>query len=370
MSIDNVTIHQGYQLPNGTNTLAHDVTRLINALTSVDLDVFLRPLASSSTYVGTTAVALNRTSAAQGLTGITSISSDASTNLSLVSGTTGTLTLDSGTTGPINIGTGANTKTITIGSSTGAVQVPGLLNGITVGSGSGSVANNTAVGTGALATNTTGASNTANGYQSLFANNTGQSNTAVGLQSLYNNVTGTNNTSIGSLALYTNTAGANNTAIGVNALRESIGSGNIGVGGYTSGGAYLPVFTVTTQNDRIVLGSTAVTNAYVQVAWTVVSDARDKTNLSKVPHGLSFVNQLKPTSFQYKLNRENDEPNGPVRYGFLAQDILKLEKDSNVIIDNEDPEKLRYNGESLIPILVNAIQELSAQVKKLQKSKS
>ena len=166
MSIDNVTIHQGYELPNGTNTLAHDVVRLINALTSIDSDVFLRPLASSSTYVGTTAIALNRASAAQALTGITSIDGSAATlttsrtlwgqsfngsanvtgnltsvgnitgsgaislttaaasNLSLASGTTGIVTLDSGTTGAVNIGTGANTKTITIGSSTGTVQLP------------------------------------------------------------------------------------------------------------------------------------------------------------------------------------------------------------------------------------------------------
>ena len=166
MSIDNVTINQGYELPNGTNTLAHDVVRLISALTSIDSDVFLRPLASSSTYVGTTAIALNRASAAQSLTGITSIDGSAATlttsrtlwgqsfngsanvtgnltsvgnitgsgaislttaaasNLSLTSGTTGIVTLDSGTTGAINIGTGANTKTITVGSSTGTVQLP------------------------------------------------------------------------------------------------------------------------------------------------------------------------------------------------------------------------------------------------------
>ena len=369
MSIDNVTPNQGYQLPNGTNTLAHDVTRLINALTSIDSDVSARPVSSSSTYVGTTAIALNRASALQALTGITSVSSNASTNLSLVSGTTGAVILDSGTTGPINIGTNTGIKTITIGSATSTVQIPGVLNGITIGIGPGSVATNTAAGGGALATNTTGPNNTASGYQSLYSSNTGQSNTAVGFQSSYKNVTGNNNTSVGSLSLYENTGGSNNTAIGVSALNAATGAGNIGIGGYTSGGSYSPVFAAVAENNRIVLGSTAVTNAYVQVAWTVVSDARDKTNISKVPHGLKFVNQLKPTAFQFKFNREEDKPNGPLRYGFLAQDILKLEGDSNVIIDNEDPEKLRYNGESLVPILVNAIQELSAQVKKLQKTK-
>jgi hypothetical protein len=166
MSVDNVTPNQGYPLPNSANTLSHDVTRLINALLGVDSDVAARPLSSSSTYVGTTAIALNRASAAQSLTGITSIDGSAAklttpvtlwgqsfdgslsitgaltsvgnitgsgaislttaaaSNLSLTSGTTGSVTLDSGTTGAINIGTGANTKTITLGSSTGTVQLP------------------------------------------------------------------------------------------------------------------------------------------------------------------------------------------------------------------------------------------------------
>jgi hypothetical protein len=367
MSIDNVTPNRGYQLPNGTNTLAYDVLRLINAFTSIDLDVAARPAASSSTYVGTTAIALNRASAPQGLTGITSITSGASTNLSLFSGTTGAVILDSGTTGPINIGTSANIKTITVGSAISFVQVPGALNGITIGTGPGSVATNTAAGGSALSTNTTGAYNTASGYESLFANNTGQYNTAVGIQSLYGNVTGNNNTSVGALALYSSTGSSGNTAVGASALTAATGSGNVGVGGYTNGGTYSPVFAVVAENNRIVLGSTAVTNAYVQVAWTVVSDARDKMNFAPVPYGLDFVNQLKPTAFQFKVDRDTDEPNGPVRYGFKAQEILQLEGDTGIIIDNEDPDKLRYNGESLIPVLVNAVQELSAQVAELQK---
>ena len=114
------------------------------------------------------------------------------------------------------------------------------------------------------------------------------------------------------------------------------------------------------------MGSTSVTNAYIQVAWTVVSDARDKINFAPVPHGLSFLNALKPTAYQYTEDRESSTPNGPVRYGFLAQDILELEGADSVIIDSEDPDKLRYNGESLVPVLVNAVQELSAMVEALQ----
>jgi hypothetical protein len=59
-------------------------------------------------------------------------------------------------------------------------------------------------------------------------------------------------------------------------------------------------------------------------------------------------------------------PNGNKRYGFLAQDILALEGDDPVIIDNEVPEKLKYQGEALVPVLVNAIKELSAKCDSLQ----
>ncbi len=109
------------------------------------------------------------------------------------------------------------------------------------------------------------------------------------------------------------------------------------------------------------MGSTGVTNAYIQVAWTVVSDARDKTDFAPVPHGLDFISNLKPTAYRYKMSREDTEGHGPVRYGFKAQDVLALEGDSPVIVDAEDAEKLRFNDQSMIAVLVKAIQELSAQ---------
>jgi trimeric autotransporter adhesin len=117
------------------------------------------------------------------------------------------------------------------------------------------------------------------------------------------------------------------------------------------------VFDPTTEDHRFCMGSTSVTNAYIQVAWTVVSDERDKTELAPVPHGLDFVRALKPTSFRYKADRDSTEGHGPTRYGFLAQEVLALEGDNPVIIDNENPEKLRMTDQSLIAVLVNAIQD-------------
>jgi trimeric autotransporter adhesin len=271
---------------------------------------------------------------------------------------------------------------------------------------------NTAVGTTALFTNSTGTSNTAMGYEALYTsssasysvavgwqamkfsstggrstavgrwalynNTTGQTNSAFGLDALKGNTTGEQNTGIGEATLWTNSTGLYNTAVGMNALNSSTGYSNTAVGAYaghvistgvanvviggiTSAGGVAPVFSITTQDNRISMGGTAVTNAYVQVAWTVVSDARDKINFAPVPHGLDFVKQLNPVQYQFKESRESTLPHGAVRYGFKAQDILALEGSNPVIIDAEDGEKLRYNGESLVPVLVKALQELNAK---------
>jgi trimeric autotransporter adhesin len=217
---------------------------------------------------------------------------------------------------------------------------------------------NSAAGYRALYSNTEGTNNTANGYQALYSNTTGNYNIASGQLALYSNTTGGNNVANGSQTLYSNTTGINNTAVGVQALyNNTTGSGNTAISPRNSAGTYAPVFDPTTQDHRFCMGSTSVTNAYIQVAWTVVSDERDKTELAPVPHGLDFVRALKPTSFRYKAERDSTEGHGPTRYGFLAQEVLALEGDNPVIIDNENPEKLRMTDQSLIAVLVNAIQD-------------
>jgi len=273
-------------------------------------------------------------------------------------------------------------------SMTGALSTTGTLSaqGITFGKGTATNTNGIAIGSTALSVNTTGINNNAFGLNALSSNTTGEYNNAFGFDALKNNISGNLNTAFGDEALKANTGsfnvgfgdsallvstGNHNTAIGFCALQNcTTGIGNTVIGSHFTGVApslvAAPVFNVTTQDNRVAIGTTATTNAYVQVAWTVVSDARDKTNLSAIPHGLDFVKQLKPTAFQFKLNRESEETNGPLRYGFLAQDILALEGPDSIIIDSEDPEKLRYNGESLIPVLVQAIQELTAKVEALQ----
>ena len=243
---------------------------------------------------------------------------------------------------------------------------------------------NTAVGLGAQTLNTTGVNNVALGREALYANTSGSCNTAVGIFALLCNTTGCCNIAVGQCALVSSTIGINNTANGTSAMCCNIsgnnntatgmcslffnttGCGNVMVGGLNSAGTYAPVFSGFTENDRVMIGSTATTNAYVQVAWTVTSDARDKTNVTALPVGLDFVNQLNPVSFQFKESRECDTATGPVRYGFLAQEVLEAEGENPVIVDTEVPEKLKITNDNMNAVFVKAIQELSAKVEALE----
>lgn len=225
----------------------------------------------------------------------------------------------------------------------------------------------TGVGFYALGSNN-GSGNTGVGQSALRGGpggGTGFGNSAIGQNALVNITSGYNNTGLGASAGCALTTGFANIYIGTTAAKDATtGSRNIAIVNQTGGDT--PAFNITTESNRVVMGWCGVTNAYVKVAWTVTSDARDKVVEGPVPHALDFVEKLEPKAYRFRVSRDSDETAGPLRYGFLAQEVLALEGDSNVIIDNEQPDHLRYQGESLVPVLVNAIKELSAKNKELE----
>ena len=286
--------------------------------------------------------------------------------------------LQSNTEGSNNTAIGYQSiRSNTTGNSNTALGLQALLSNTTG-------TNNTSLGVGSLSSNTEGSNNTAIGYQSIRSNTTGGSNAAVGLQALFSNTTGTSNTSVGRTSLSGNTTGVDNCAFGISSLisnttgsynmalgsraleSTTTGSGNIGLGFRTSSGAYAPVFDPTTEDNRLVMGHTSVTNAYVKVAWTVTSDARDKTSFAPMPYGLSFVEALEPTEYQFKRGGRDGEGDGIRRLGFLAQDVLALEGGDPILVDDEDQDNLKLKESALIPVMVKAIQELSAEVRNLK----
>jgi hypothetical protein len=93
---------------------------------------------------------------------------------------------------------------------------------------------NTAAGYQALASNTTGSGNTANGANALLNNTTADDNTAAGFGALQANTSGTDNTANGFQALLKNTTGIENTAHGANALMSNTTASCSTANGYDS----------------------------------------------------------------------------------------------------------------------------------------
>lgn len=111
---------------------------------------------------------------------------------------------------------------------------------------------NTAVGVGALNSNTTGQENTAVGYEALYLNTTGIYNTALGLYALQNNSTGSQNTALGEQALYLNTTGSYNTAAGYTALASNT------TGSYNTATGRSALYSNTTGIDNTASGFAAL----------------------------------------------------------------------------------------------------------------
>jgi len=241
-------------------------------------------------------------------------------------------------------------------------------------------ADNTACGTYALMDNTTGSSNTAHGYHCLRNNETGGGNTAVGRQCLDHNTTGDNNTAVGYLALDANTTGIRNTAVGRDALTAcTTGGENTAIGrnagNTTTTGANITCIGHTAQassataNNEVTIGNANVGSVRCGPgAVTGLSDGRDKTDVVDLPDGLDFVNTLRPVKFKWQTREGLPNKDGKIRAGFIAQDLQKATEGKEYLdlVYSENPDKLEVTKANLLPILVNAIKELSAKVTALE----
>ena len=165
-----------------------------------------------------------------------------------------------------------------------------------------------------------------------------------------------------------NTTGNFNTFIGWhNAMANTTGSNNIFLGKDAGNDATDGLAAITTQCNRIIMGNCAHTCAQIQIAWTAVSDARDKCIYGAVNKGLGFLKDVNPIEFAFKDRTTNELiGDGKKRYGFSAQEILSLEGDKPVIVSNDNPDKLFLTNDYLVPVLVNAIKELNAKVETLE----
>jgi hypothetical protein len=232
---------------------------------------------------------------------------------------------------------------------------------------------NNAFGTSALYSNTTGYFNHAFGKSALYNNTTGIENCAFGYETLLGNTTGIYNTAFGNSALRVNVIGNENTAVGLNSLFVCTGNNNTAIG--SNAGSSLTTGSNNTFIGRNATGSTATIGNEVSiynnsvtarfqgaaVAWTFVSDARDKENIENLNFGLNFINQLQPRKFSWNI-RNSDIDKGKEASGFIAQELLGVVELQNAnclgLVYTNDPNQFSIAQTNLIPVLVNAIKEL------------
>lgn len=264
----------------------------------------------------------------------------------------------------------------------GGVEIKSINNSVTLGS----FNNITTIGTfstavGVNALNfSTGQQNTAFGYLSLKTVVSGQQNTAVGSASL-RDTTASYNTAVGSEAGRQCTTGNFNTLIGYGSCNVmSTGAGNTAIGTFTGGIStgsnntligYQAQASSPTVSNEITLGdfSTAALRCAV-TSITSLSDARDKKEVEDLNVGLEFIDGLRPVKFVWD-DRNEQGKHDIADFGFIAQDLKAAEDavdmaDVLKLVYDENPEKLEASYGKLIPILVKAVQELSAEVKTLK----
>ena len=217
--------------------------------------------------------------------------------------------------------------------------------------------------------------------QGIVSTNTGSYNTACGESCMTNITTGGFNVGIGRASLLNMSSGSVNTAIGVNSGNDITNGGNNTLIGRNSGTSSSPSGSITTSSNVVCIGDSSVQNAYIQVALTVVSDKRDKCQITDFQFdSLEYINKLKPK--QYFMNDRskyrsitydgsgneiielipNDESrkDDKLSIGFISQDVQSLENKllpNSIVCNDRNDEKLGIRYEAIIPILVQGMKQ-------------
>ena len=261
--------------------------------------------------------------------------------------------------GSFNIAIGPFAMCNSTAASTNIAIGCGVLCSITTGFG------NLGVGRTSLRLLTAGNYNIGYGHGSLSGVTTGSCNVGTGLNTLACTTTGIRNIAMGHCTNLCNTIGSCNVAIG--AMAGSLlatGDNNVLLGECAQVSAAGVSNTVTFGNNLITVIRAAVTTI------TSLSDARDKTNVTALPVGLDFVNSLNPVKFTWQQREPNEVKDGTSEAGFIAQELQAAESQYSAnylgLVYDENPDKLEASPGKLIPVLVKAIQELSAKVDELE----
>jgi len=310
------------------------------------------------------------------------------------------------TTGAENVAIGNQSLTA---NTTGASNVAIGTNALTANT---TADDNVAIGRNTLSANTTGTRNIAIGRGAYYASDTENDNLAIGHNAMTTNTAGgTKNVAVGNYALDALTSGDNNTAVGYNALTGCTtansntafgsGAGTDVVGAQT--GVYIGLNVNpgdgNGSNNAIVIGSdftgggntfsfgkgsNVVSNVFTSNAtFARNSDLHKKTNIESTDLGLSFINELRPVTFNWKpsnefpkhyvdYREENTMTTDINLYGMIAQEVESAldkvgHKNFGGWSEEEDGSQKLAQSMFIYP-LINAVQELSTKNDSLETS--
>jgi hypothetical protein len=222
---------------------------------------------------------------------------------------------------------------------------------------------NTGIGYNALGALGNGNSNTALGHNAGAALSAQSQNTAIGYQAL-DAATANLNVAVGADAFGSVTTGGSNTAIGTSSGTTLTTGSNVTVVGYDAEPS------ANNATNEITLGDANITSLRCNdQTIDALSDERDKSNIKALVAGLDFINDMKPVTYDW--TRRDGSMKGLKGFGFIAQEALETEKKYNMtqnmgMVKTNNPEKLEMSYGKLVPVLVKAVQELSAKVKELE----
>jgi hypothetical protein len=296
------------------------------------------------------------------------------------------------------------------------------INSLTVGRGAGAVATNTAVGVGALLSNTTASNNTAVGYQAGYSNQVGTSNNFFGYQAGYssagaagfqgntfmghvagNLVTiGTANSFFGTNSGQVMTTGSKNTIIGAytgnqggldirtssnnivlsdgdgnprlynngsfwqfnqyssaDIIRLGIGASSAGLSISSSASTMTPLYFSTTAGQAGLITCSGGTTSYLSG-----SDYRLKDNIRSIQNGLALTMQLNPSEWEWK-------DSGKSGSGFIAHELSNVcpqavHGEKNAVNEDGSIKPQGVDTSFLVGILTAAIQEQQAIIESLK----
>jgi len=234
-------------------------------------------------------------------------------------------------------------------------------------------------------------SNTAEGTQALFSNTTGNANTAIGVGALNKNTTGTGNTATGMAALGSNTTGFANTAIGAMALLNATGNYNVALG--DSAGEFLStgdnnidigynVLGVKGENNTIRIGNADIIATYISgisrqtvvggaavfvdsngKLGTMTASTRFSDEIKPMDKASEAILTLKPVTFRYKQEIDSKSIR---QFGLIADEVEKVNPDLIVRDKEGKPYSVRYD--QVNAMLLNEFLKEHGKVEKLETS--